>query len=784
MSPQKISLRNEYGKARSNNDNLVPTANIVLSFSRDALNDFFSFGTKSSEGDQSVYLFKPSDGIFLDFVHQINSGSNGGMFSLTLLDPAGEFLQALFSYTFEDALKEIYKRKNELPDEPTAVNTKEVLTVSPSKKRDFTREERDAIVSKYSSTKVYLSYGLGTESRNWAGPFVVNISNAFYSEGLDSANKLELQFVGTDIVGYPEAKPTSQAEDYEVFKVEEPFAKVVESITGLGTELTPGEDIPFQSVDALNEIMGTDDTRFFEVENDDPSLLQRILGVGESSVQGETTRLTDIELQYDFVDKQAPLEGPVYRLLTKYLKKLGYANCIIFLNSLGNDIDLSDEDLNTSPRFGKCRYNKLDLKREELSFRFMTSLGFELGDQTDFDDVIETYKESPVSSELVQGGQQSFKSYSLKIANDVKAKSVNDQFFPLLRFLKNYKSNLQDLFTTRLTIENNLDKIALLNKFFPKLVPDPTSPVVIVGDDYLIQALLYAKLDAASVDVKLGDSEDHHLTYIMSNLTGSYTKEMRNIVLRKKAALAFFDFKDATGKGNPRIPDDFDISAEDQQQAAELGIPVFRANTENPNVLSFVVKNQSLLLSTYSNTIRQLVHFILDSSDTNEESLKKEDVKKYIDDMFKDKSRISKIAGNLGIQMTDTDDLSQKLFNHLTDPAFIGLTYVSESAPSVILASYIENFYKLFSKPYIANLRTLPYFNLSEIDLINDFCLLFKNTVDVEMFGSDNIVNSIYSGFWRFTGFKHVIGENDAYSEFTVIKDPTTSNILSKDLGK
>ena len=38
--------------------------------------------------------------------------------------------------------------------------------------------------------------------------------------------------------------------------------------------------------------------------------------------------------------------------------------------------------------------------------------------------------------------------------------------------------------------------------------------------------------------------------------------------------------------------------------------------------------------------------------------------------------------------------------------------------------------------------------------------------------GDPSVTNSIYTGIWVITGFKHVISGDDAYSEFSIIKKP------------
>ena len=783
MTSSKVSLNNETGRLRSNNDNLVPTANVVLSFSRDALLDYFSYGTKSSgSSKESVYLFKPEDGLFLDFVHQVNAGSEGGMFSLTLLDPLGEFLTALFSYTFEDALKEIYARKNGLSNETPVKNTPEVMTVGPTKKANFTYEQRQEILAKYSQTKLYLAYGLGTETRNWAGPFIVNISNAFYNEGLDSANKLELQFVGTDIVGDPALATTSDGESREVFSVDELVAYATVTTTSETLEQARENEPAIQTAARDLQAAASFLTSYFFSDDPVPPARTAFNIAAQDVAAVNKKRNAVVHLRYELEHKEDPLEKPLYNLIRKYLKRLGYANCIVLMESLGQKFEFENEqdEIKKTTKSKTTMYSDIDMARESLVNDLFKSLGLEIGESRDPKALI---KEAQISSEEmpINSGKEvkkARKKYYLKLSNDVKSQAPDSKFYPIIRLLQNFKTVTQTGFVNRVTIENNVDKVALLNQYFPKLVPDPTSPVVIIGDDRLIQAILYAKVDKSSLNLRLG-GPGCDLTYVHEKATPGYYKSMREVITRKKSAFAFFDFRD-----RGRVPDDFSISLQDQKSIAEFGIPVFRANTENPNVLSFTTQNQGILLSTYSDTIQQIIYFLLDSSNTNEDFLKREDIKNYVEDLFKDRERISSIANNLGIKLTDQDQLTDNLYNHLTDPAFIGLTYVSESSPAVVLASYMDNFYKMFSKPYKASIKTLPYYNLSEIDLINDFCLFFKNKHDVEMMeGSDN-VNSIYSGFWRFIGFKHVIGESDAYSEFILIKDATTSNVFAKNLGK
>ena len=76
----------------------VPTANIVVGFSREAMDRLFSVGATSKnlisaiQAEDDVLLFgSQSNPNFISFEHKFGLGAGGTIMSLTFIDPKGEF---------------------------------------------------------------------------------------------------------------------------------------------------------------------------------------------------------------------------------------------------------------------------------------------------------------------------------------------------------------------------------------------------------------------------------------------------------------------------------------------------------------------------------------------------------------------------------------------------------------------------------------------------------------------------------------------------------------------
>jgi hypothetical protein len=82
--------------------------------------------------------------------------------------------------------------------------------------------------------------------------------------------------------------------------------------------------------------------------------------------------------------------------------------------------------------------------------------------------------------------------------------------------------------------------------------------------------------------------------------------------------------------------------------------------------------------------------------------------------------------------------------------------------------------------------KTLPYFRLSGVKALARPIIM--NVREVRMAGvkgnTSAFTTAIYSGFWNLYGFKHVITNREAYSEFTLFKQPGMSPASYKKVTK
>ena len=70
--------------------------------------------------------------------------------------------------------------------------------------------------------------------------------------------------------------------------------------------------------------------------------------------------------------------------------------------------------------------------------------------------------------------------------------------------------------------------------------------------------------------------------------------------------------------------------------------------------------------------------------------------------------------------------------------------------------------------------KTLPYFKMSGLQVMARPVVMMireANTVGVKNTASP-LTEQLYSGFWNIFGFKHVINNREAYSEFSMKKQP------------
>jgi hypothetical protein len=358
---------------------------------------------------------------------------------------------------------------------------------------------------------------------------------------------------------------------------------------------------------------------------------------------------------------------------------------------------------------------------------------------------------------------------------------------------------------------------------------DENAPAVIVGDLALIKSYLYGSVDlvgkkdtidkykagalTASTKQAKGEldaSSANEGDYLMQGalqhpihpmdklllLDTDYNKYVRPIVNPKidNTVGAFGDIS--------YLPDEFSyndkaFSTEEEIFIKENNIPVFRYNTENPNVLDLKFKFGAiyfaLLKTGYQKEISRLSSAVAEGvlptgvgtfpirtrgaaiaylrSKGFSQGLEDEQKQALISDLA---TRISPdLAESLKFPDEAKADSLAAYLESQEKTNLKGLIQVDQELPgnpNNILANMSED---LFRKALQMSITTLPTFHLSRLATLNTQCLVFAQDQPIKQTRhyKRSVMNKFFSGLYKIMGFKHVITTSAATSEFKLVKN-------------
>jgi hypothetical protein len=182
----------------------IPTSNVIVGFSKDAMNRLFAEGATftslikglNKEGD--VLLFNhDSNPNFIDFKHDMNQTQGGNVMTLRLIDPNREFEKRFITDNtvlagggyhldntnkFKNPLTEIREHQHE---------TKLKEANSQEYAFKFRKAYQEAKGQKY----IYVAYGMGENLDLWSGPHITVLKGADMQ--VKGEKKLTIQLAAT-----------------------------------------------------------------------------------------------------------------------------------------------------------------------------------------------------------------------------------------------------------------------------------------------------------------------------------------------------------------------------------------------------------------------------------------------------------------------------------------------------------------------------------------------------------------------------------------------------------
>jgi len=712
----------------------APQAQVVLAFDKESIDNFFDSGL--GVNSDSLKVFSKGDGRLLNFTHELGAQEGGkakNEFTLKIVDHDNYFLNSLFDRKFDQVLNQARKI--------VGLDAKETEISTNAKSETFDyRDELQTISG--GLPKFYIAYGLGSNTNHWAGPFVCHLLNGIYQEDGEGIQTLELKF-------YPEFRTDI----------------VPKQIEGKGGQV--GLDVK-STINVAQFFFNT------------------------AGSKGSTDRkIETIEVRWLINNLQNALEESIL----KYLRGCGYKNVLLLFSDLEKIME--DANYDTFSGTKKITWGKKTKKYLRiLNSSNLDGVAGKFADQEALYDLHRIFKllgidvtlpeissentskinwiqnphitqkvttEQPYEYDDEMTKYKDDVTYGLTIKAPPQGQSV---FKPVLDILNNLQDHVQRLVTPFIGVEANALIVDEWRRAHPNYITDPDEPVIVIGEEALIQKILYHKENSS---LKISDyiypSKDCIVSYI-SNEANDYREFMKNFHVSKRGK-GFFDYNSGA------LPDEF--SWNDRAAAEGYAVPVFKINTQNPNVLRFTSKSKGMFFSTLAGTCQTIASVI-------KESLKEGGVNPYMSVKSNLSDTIARVLETRNKE-GDTNNVRKfakaptidfkKIGDEVADLVLegdpLGPSPVSTGNDIVSFLTYINNFYKMFNFQHMCSIKTLPYYNLSELSVLNERAILLKNQV-TPVLEERSTTNSIYTGIWAFRAFKHVISTSDAYSEFSMYK--------------
>lgn len=718
----------------------VPQTQVVVAFEKTAIDKFFDSGV--GEDTQDLKVFSKGDGRLISFTHELGANEGGkakNEISIKFIDYDNYFTNSLFDRKFDDVINQARDIVGLEPRDNPVSNT-----AKPSQ-FDYQEELNEAI--KGGVPKFYIAYGLGSNTNHWAGPFVCHLVNGIYQESGNDVLTLELKFI-------PEFR---------------------------------SDIVPRQTDDKGTQV-DTEVQRTVNVAQ----FLFNTTGERDSTQR----KIERVQVRWLIENLQLTLENAIL----KYLEGCGYRNVLLMFSDVEKIME--DNNYDTFTGLKQIRWDKkhrrprnvriddtsqlgyhgdieswydlnriFDLLGLELSFPELAFKGTNVAEVNWVNNPFIT--EQVTSSRVIEGddtlvNQKDNVIYGITLKKPKEGESV---FKPVMDLLKNFQDHVLRLVTPYVGVEANALIVEEWRKAHPDYIPDADEPVIVIGEEALIQKVLYHKENNLLRVSDYIKPEKNSVVSFIANQADDYRAFMKQFHVTKRGK-SFFDYD------SNRLPDEYGYT--DNLEVERFAVPVFKINTQNPNVLRFTAKSKGIFFSTLASTCQTIATFIKESLNAPKE---KNDYQRNLPDKFKQlTARVLDRAHNegntndvydfMGSTKPDFFDIASDISELVFSGAPIGPSPVSTGKSPTAFLAYINNFFRMFRHLHQCSVKTVPYFNLSELSILNEKCILLKNLVSpvAEPRGD---TKSIYTGIWAFRGFKHVLSNTDAYSEFYLYKtDP------------
>lgn len=807
---------------------MIPTAFVIVSFSRSAMTKLFSTGAtfkdllKEAETNDDVFLFNNSGNA--NFVNLEHVGGKNASLKLEVIDPQQEFETRLITKNVTDLAGGYSSNINKTANSPISFSNEEEYKEAVKENKQFFKEYTTELIKKEGKFQLYVAYGVGENLASWAGPHITDISNIEID--LKGSRKFTLTLtVNGSRINYEERASLTRS-DIDL-SLEGLKAKIIASSSPLDY---------FSYADAA--INGSPRKR---------KVYEPYLGEGTYRANIEDLQKKFFQNQKKQVAAAFAMGGPVaaaragavmdllkevdvHLIITECIRRYiqtatGNSNVIVLLPDLNvllrkfietkivqsaNDTELVGPDgqangvtnaLNALVQLTKKTSNLLEIYDQTRAI--FSSLGMRVKakfkeHRASVNPNFETERERNIES-VEQRTLEFFKKRNFYVSIDSKFKksfkSVDSQ-----AVIKKVMDEVQAACTSEsygkwknVTYFETDGKFLELwgsernNPVFSQAhIFNPDKPAIIYGDGQMIKQLLYAE----SVNDVEYEGPIHPIHQFA--LGPSYRKRAKQITDRRLDAGIAGPFGETTF-----VPDEFAYMADNlaatkalKKLVKEKRISVFRYNVQNPNVLdmklSFSPIYFSLLKGMFTKQVEKRavasVEGVIDSKYSLFDIPTPESVIAYIrqrhnslGDSEEAKQQILEELSSKDISSSfgsDSAEESAKMayakYQELLESPEQPMILVDQQLPGNPVSILADMSEQLYRKALTLTIQTVPAFHHSGMVTMRKPILLLASDRPIKQTSPPNnsLLDNFYSGLYLINGFKHSISNGKATSEF------------------
>ena len=797
----------------------VFTSNVFMTFSQEAMEKFFFTGnTKSFR--ESISLFSKQD-----------------IEASIIASPEIESNLIEFDYGFGEGFNKEYHLSIKLLQTNTLF---EAWYLSRSGSDDLANnvikdvinsEDRKVIenlikTKKYVQTGnvLYFSFGVGDNLDDWAGPFQAHLTSTNISLGDSGIKEVTLKFA---------APPNLFLRNYIESKTQ---MRLGDSLNRYNF-LTKGKNIVYRSqVDMPENKVSNVDNYSLKLIN---SYISKITDCPTLIV------LPNLKKIYDTVHNTTTAPGAGVASLIEEADSLdAKANQAEQLRRVSDAVSPNGRNFGlTWDQIRELREKSASLRRRAETIKntkikpeqrtkntLKEAFSFKVHvHNTDSDNIVvdNTDRVIPVTiDEKIESDYNRNKNknntvYTLYLENNSSlipdsVETLLDPYIPLKSFDVSLSKYSSIPYNQELFVENNIKLLKLWNKY--NITNNPLlKPVYVFGDRALISKIVYLSDVKRFSDLEQAISLEEYSSNAATRLFLKYYRiEFFEKFIKSKPSSSFNEEVYRT--------DDLALDSDAFIEERRNGVPVFRFNTQNPNVISVNISDFPAYRAVYDfgyrkkattpfiNSTDSRYEEFIDSFRKNRQSVL-DQVEKAIKSISLTDAKLIDIITPVKTILISNSEFTYSILRDNIDK-FNGKYVLPDQKPlefindprvltyddlSLLIATAIYKKYNK-DKPFVEfdnvqesinyessvlenlnnlsmdlSIKCLPFFHLSNLEVAGQkHCIFVSN--DNKIIGADSITKtSFISGIYRFKGFRHYISSDEIFSEFSLFKEIRSS---------